>query len=239
MQTSPAFSASLVERFGDLMITARISGFAIAHYPLWTLGCLLDENWLEEDVLNSMLELRYFQHAARSADHPPIFLPTSFFTDAKRLFMRSPQQYSLNIIALRDRISSAIPCALSAVTCIDSHFSGYYSDLNGRLEHGDSMGLLAAPEFLPVIQWVLAGLNTRVVIPRSVTEAKISHQGPGSGSCGIAAENFVASCVDSKPPNWSNGDSPLFRDQALLNLLVYHFTAVNKGVSLSLVLLTG
>ncbi|KAF9457958.1 hypothetical protein BDZ94DRAFT_1336366 [Collybia nuda] len=100
LQTSPAFSTSLVERFGELMITAQISGFAIAHYPLWTLGCLLDENWLEEDVLNSMLELQYFRHAARSTDHSPIFLPTSFFTDAKRLFMRSPQQYSLNIIAL-------------------------------------------------------------------------------------------------------------------------------------------
>lgn len=239
MQTSPAFSTSLVERFGELMITTQISGFAIARYPLWTLGCLLDEDWLEEDVLNSMLELQYFRHAARSTDHSPIFLPTSFFTDAKRLFMRSPQQYSLNIIALRNRISSAIPCALSAVTCIDGHFSGHYSDLNGCLEHGDSMGLLAAPEFLPIIQWVLAGLNTTVVIPRSVTETRISLQGPGSGSCGIAAENFVASRVDSKPPNWSHGNSPLFRDQALLNLLVYHFTAANKGVSLSLILLLG
>lgn len=231
MRSNPAFSLSLVKRIEGLAITSRITGFSVSDYPLWALGCLLDENWLEEDVLNSLLELLYFQLAAESVNPPVIILPTSFFNDAKRLFAQSPRHYSPNMIALRDRLCVATPRALSAVACIGGHFSGYFSYQNGPLEHGDSMGLLAAPKLLPILIWVFAGLETAFIMPHSVHEARVSRQGLASGSCGIAALNFIMSNANSKAPNWSNETSPQFWDDALLKLLVYHFAAVdNEGV---------
>ncbi|KAJ8582779.1 hypothetical protein M405DRAFT_687913, partial [Rhizopogon salebrosus TDB-379] len=38
-----------------------IQGFHVTDFPLWRLGCLLDENWVDEDILNGMAELLYFQ----------------------------------------------------------------------------------------------------------------------------------------------------------------------------------
>ncbi|KAJ7672935.1 hypothetical protein B0H17DRAFT_910645, partial [Mycena rosella] len=67
-----------LERFGDLCISAPISGFQITQFPLWKLKCLLGETWLEEDVVNSLLELSYLRKTMHStADPSLIILPTS------------------------------------------------------------------------------------------------------------------------------------------------------------------
>ena len=53
---SPAFEAAFLR----LRIKSPVNSFHITSFPLWQLGCLLDEVWLEEDVLNAMVELLYF-----------------------------------------------------------------------------------------------------------------------------------------------------------------------------------
>lgn len=231
MRAASAFSP-WVESFGELMIASHIAGFSVAKYPLWELGCLLNENWLEEDLLNSLLELLYFQNAAQLGEASPLFLPTSFFNDAKHLSSQSHHEYSPNMVALRDRLFIATPPAISTVSCIDGHFSGYYINSNGHLEHGDSMGFSADPEVLPIFQWILAGLDAKFTVPHVVAKGGISRQGPGSGSCGIATYNYLELCTSSNTASWSDQASPLFRDDALSKLLAYHFTAINKGVSL-------
>ena len=46
--------------FLNTRIFGKAQGFYVAEFPLWQLGCLLQENWLEEDILNCMAELLYF-----------------------------------------------------------------------------------------------------------------------------------------------------------------------------------
>ncbi|KAJ7624629.1 hypothetical protein FB45DRAFT_751843, partial [Roridomyces roridus] len=67
-----------IERFGRLSIFAPVVGFRITDFPLWKLSCLLGETWLEEDVLNALLELLYLQEAIKTRDDPSfLILPTS------------------------------------------------------------------------------------------------------------------------------------------------------------------
>ncbi|KAK7034107.1 hypothetical protein R3P38DRAFT_2519024 [Favolaschia claudopus] len=65
--------------FSELRIFDSISGFDITSFPLWKLSCLLGETWLEEDVLNALLELQYLQETSASIHDPSIvILPTIF-----------------------------------------------------------------------------------------------------------------------------------------------------------------
>ncbi|KAG1811319.1 hypothetical protein EV424DRAFT_1327683, partial [Suillus variegatus] len=60
VSTTLPISRTAAMKFLSLSITQHIRGFHITEFPLWKLGCLLDENWVEEDVLNGMAELLYF-----------------------------------------------------------------------------------------------------------------------------------------------------------------------------------
>jgi hypothetical protein len=60
---------SELERFLALPIRSPIMGFCVTHFPLRKLSCLLDKQWLHEDVLNALGELSYFRQAAGSAQN--------------------------------------------------------------------------------------------------------------------------------------------------------------------------
>lgn len=233
LTTEPCFSPSLVAKFCEFKISSCIAGFSVTDFPLWKLGCFLDENWLEEDLVNGLLELLYFRLAATSfQSHSPfIFLPTSFFNDAKHLYNQLPRIYSPNLIALRNRLRVATPRAIFAIACVDDHYSAYCSEKNKMcIEHGDSLEFPPVTEVLPIFQWVLSGLNIDYYVPGKVIKGELSKQGSTSGSCGIAAENFVASHADPSIPAWSDALSSVFRNLALRNMLVYHCAALGKGV---------
>ncbi|TFK33806.1 hypothetical protein BDQ12DRAFT_657550, partial [Crucibulum laeve] len=70
----------IVGRLLDSPITMAIRGFYITQFPLWKLGYLLDETWVEEDILNAMAELVYFKAAAGEIQLKTapsfLFLPT-------------------------------------------------------------------------------------------------------------------------------------------------------------------
>ncbi|KAG1724467.1 hypothetical protein EDB19DRAFT_1644568 [Suillus lakei] len=79
-------------KFLSSLNTQHIQGFHITEFPLWKLGCLLDENWVEEVALNGMAELLYFQLASASKFSCPsfLFLLTSFFNDMRYFYAQQP-----------------------------------------------------------------------------------------------------------------------------------------------------
>ncbi|KAJ7603176.1 hypothetical protein B0H17DRAFT_968784, partial [Mycena rosella] len=56
-----------------------LAGFLVTQTPIYSLGCLLDERWAMEDVLNARAELIYFRRAADNLGEEPsfVFLPTA------------------------------------------------------------------------------------------------------------------------------------------------------------------
>ncbi|KAF8802931.1 hypothetical protein BYT27DRAFT_7110992 [Phlegmacium glaucopus] len=75
-------SPSLLSQFLQQKIMAPISGFRITMFPLAELGCLLHNEWLEEDLANALLELLYFHLVAKSSTGtcPFLILPALFLT---------------------------------------------------------------------------------------------------------------------------------------------------------------
>lgn len=223
-------ASDVVEKFKRACIMSPVSGFFVTAFPLWQLGCLLNENWLEEDVLNSMAELLYFRTAATTSqgnDPSFIFLPTTFFNDARRLYQESPRQYSSNIRDLRSRLRASSFTSAGFLICENDHFSGYYyrCHVPPLLEHGDSMGGAITPEALPIFQWTLSGLDC--VPPSSVVSTRVPRQKMAVGSCGVAAHNFVESHINPGVPQWTDKSSDSFRQVALRDLILFHSIAVD------------
>ncbi|KAJ6512375.1 hypothetical protein DFH09DRAFT_861666, partial [Mycena vulgaris] len=142
-------------------------------------------------------------------------------------FQQTPRSYSSNISLLRRRLR-AIPAAATAnisfVTCESDHFSGYrYLPKFSSLRLGDSMGRPTSSDILPAFNWVIDGLSSAgYSAPESVGEGHMPRQGIQSGSCGIAAVNFIARGELSNPPIWEDSSSALFRRKALQEFIVYH-----------------
>ncbi|KAJ7447813.1 hypothetical protein FB451DRAFT_1054229, partial [Mycena latifolia] len=69
-----------IDVFSASHIHDPIQGFQVAQYPLYKLFCLLDENWVEDDIGDSISELAYLRLAAWGSpgvNPPSLFLPTS------------------------------------------------------------------------------------------------------------------------------------------------------------------
>ncbi|KAK7012425.1 hypothetical protein R3P38DRAFT_2790684 [Favolaschia claudopus] len=90
---------------------------------------------------------------------------------------------------------------------------------------GDSMGGHAAEDIQPSFSWFLR--HTGYSAPtHMLTNGITEHQGPQSGSCGIAVLNFIECRSASSPtPMWNDDTSPDFRNKAIQDLIVYHFIA--------------
>ncbi|KAJ7465199.1 hypothetical protein FB451DRAFT_1179375 [Mycena latifolia] len=243
-----------LERFQSLRIREPISGFQVTRFPLWTLACLLGETWLEEDVVNASLELLYLKNATLTNNDPTfIVLPTSFSHDTRYLFSQISRSYSSNISLLRRRLR-AIPTAastnISFVTCESDHFSAYrYLPKFSSLRLGDSMGRPSSSDILPAFNWVIEGMSSiGYSAPNTVGEGHMPRQGPQSGSCGIAAVNFITRGELPNPPIWDDTvgilpsrhvadtlytytTSAIFRNKALQEILVYHLAAADVQAS--------
>jgi hypothetical protein len=206
-----------------------IFGFYVADFPLWKLGCLLNEDWLHEDVVNALAELLYFTEAAKSTSGTPstLILPTNFLNDAKYLFGQSPSFFSPNLSALRHRLEETAVERVFSFNCHSSHYSVYSAcDDSTTLKYADSMHPSPDWSLLSIFQWVLRG--TRFPVPSSVRSSDLPLQGSGSGSCAIAALNFVESNIRTDVGAWSPSTSPFFRNRALCDLILYHVTASER-----------
>ncbi|KAF7361212.1 hypothetical protein MSAN_01153300 [Mycena sanguinolenta] len=220
-------SSTALDQFRGLRIFAPIVGFEITDFPLWKLACLLGETWLEEDVVNALLELAYLRETMDSMTDPShILLPTSFSNDISYLFQNDPKFYSANLHLICSRLRTIPSPTISFVVWRGNHFSGYHykASLPVDLHHGDSMGRPAQDDILPSFQWLLE--HTGHQAPRRILENGITaRQGPQSGSCGIAAVDYVTlGCAATAP--WTDEASPAFRNKSLQDLIIYHLTCV-------------
>ncbi|KAJ7208122.1 hypothetical protein B0H12DRAFT_970495, partial [Mycena haematopus] len=100
-----------------------------------------------------------------------------------------------------------------------NHFSAYKASGSPELRYGDSMHLRPDASILAIFQWFLSG--SAFPSPTSVKQSDVASQGSGSGSCGIAALNFVEADLDVVG-RWSTLRTPFFRNRALRDLIVYH-----------------
>ncbi|KAF7342690.1 hypothetical protein MSAN_02026900 [Mycena sanguinolenta] len=225
LRSSPVLSPPVLESFLNLAVRCPIFGFCVADFPMFKLSCLLGEAWLHEDVLNALAELLYFTQAASSPlDFPStLILPTNFLNDAKYLFDQSPRFFSRNLVALQNRLESTSVDIIFAFNCHSDHFSTYTTSGSPQLVYGDSMHLQPDANILAIFQWFLSGSG--FPSPTSVQCADVASQGSGSGSCGIAALNFVETELNADVGHWSTLTTPFFRHRALRDLITYHVTA--------------
>jgi hypothetical protein len=151
-------SPAICQVFEDQVITRPISGLTVTNFPLWKLGCLLGENWLEEDVANALSELLYFRHGAASTDVKPttLFLPTSFFTDSCYLYHQKSRCYSQNLVALRGRLRGTNVQSMSILHCDGNHYSAYNYQA-GIMEYGDTRGGPQVALLLQMLHLCFAG----------------------------------------------------------------------------------
>ena len=221
-------------------ISAPIQGFFVTDFPLWKFAYLLDETWIEEDVMNALAELAYFVRAISSQDDVPtsLYLPTNFISDARQLYHQHPRAYSPELATLRNRLTSTHVERIAFLECTNYHYSAFTLDRSqlALLKHSDSLGYLASNDILPILYWVLLGTNYPP--PTQVLELDVPRQatsGAGSGSCGIAAHDFALRhlAIDGSSnicPQWVSLESPRFRDDALLDLVGFHYLASKTAI---------
>ena len=221
-------------------ISASIQGFFVTDFPLWKFAYLLDETWIEEDIMNALAELAYFVHAISSQDDVPmsLYLPTNFISDARRLYHQHPRVYSPELLALRNRLTSTRVECIAFLECTNYHYSAFILNRSqlALLKHSDSLGHLASDDILPILRWILSGTNYPLPIHiHEIDAPRQAASGTGSGSCGIAAHDFVLRhlAVDSSSnlcPQWTSLESPRFRDDALLDLVEYHYLVSKTAI---------
>ncbi|KAK6974439.1 hypothetical protein R3P38DRAFT_2811996 [Favolaschia claudopus] len=214
--------------FSELRIFDSISGFDITSFPLWKLSCLLGETWLEEDVLNALLELQYLQETSASIHDPSIvILPTTFSSDLQYLSQQNSRSYSRNLHLLRRRLRAIPSPRISFAVCRFNHYTAYHYTARSPVDlvHGDSLGGPAATDVMPSFCWFIQ--HTGHSVPLRVSLNGIREiQGPQSGSCGVAVVNFIqCRSASSRTLLWTDETSPNFRNKAIQDLIVYHFIA--------------
>ncbi|KAK7034181.1 hypothetical protein R3P38DRAFT_3263915 [Favolaschia claudopus] len=223
---SPNLIAELkLNRFAE-----PLAGFKVTETPLYTLGSLLDERWVLEDVLNARAEFLYFRRAVhfqhQDAEPSFLFLPTSFFNDGRTLMNKADAPYSAEIIAMRERIRSGGVDSLGFISWTADHYSAICKIFIADFEHGDSLQRSPAEDILDILRWAFSGLGHFAPPPqqKSIKAGPIDLQSiyAGMGSCGIAATNFIETQMGLGIPCWQASNSASFRDSCLQDLLLYH-----------------
>jgi hypothetical protein len=230
---SPQFSeiTSAVTELKWTPILSTIRGLSTNDVPLWRLATLLNECWMDEDIFNALVEILYFRLQAKISLLPSdatspsyLFLPTTFLADARRYYHHHPQQYTPEILDLRQRLLLTTVQSISFTSVFNDHYTAYiYLVGSTSVDHGDSLQQPPADDILGIISWVIAGLGHPPV--EIINVGTISKQGGvngGEGSCGIAAFNFIERYSDNNIRQWEGSKSYLFRDMALENLIRYH-----------------
>ncbi|KAE9391578.1 hypothetical protein BT96DRAFT_1001183 [Gymnopus androsaceus JB14] len=103
---SSLLPVDVVAHLHNSCITGAMRGCTASDFPLWKLGTLLYENYVDEDVMNSLCELAYFCLAAAQPRVDPTFLIllTLFFNNT---VYQDGRVDSPNMEDLRERDSSS------------------------------------------------------------------------------------------------------------------------------------
>ncbi|KAJ6453871.1 hypothetical protein C8R47DRAFT_939222, partial [Mycena vitilis] len=224
----------LVQTFAHTRVIEPLAGFYVTRTPIWTLGCLLDERWAGEDILNARAELTYFRRAVLTMEIEPsfLYLPTCFLNDCRTLFsLPGPRQYSQNIIDLRERIRAGMVKTVAFLAWTSEHYAALVKVSLQDIELGDSLHQGPAEDIFIMLRWVLAGLATHEIGPNTqIRPGAIDRQSAlaGGGSCGIAGTNFVEVRANIGVEPWRAKRSEAFRDEMLRDLLLFHLIAKRK-----------
>ncbi|THU93981.1 hypothetical protein K435DRAFT_602551, partial [Dendrothele bispora CBS 962.96] len=233
VQIAPTLSLPpyFLHNFLSLRILDTISGLMSSSFPIWQLVNFLDETWVLDDSLNALSELLCLRLAAISTMPLSfLFLPTDFFQTAFVAYKES--EYTPNLLSLRERLRSLPSFTVGFLYWIDNHFTAYFIDSSTRvLWYGDSLGHTFDLSIASVVNWVLDG----ICAPLTVRPGQISSQpvngSTGSGSCGIAAFNFVERRVTATVP-WTPQTSDEIRKSMIRDLVTYHIIATQtQGAS--------
>ncbi|KIJ08367.1 hypothetical protein PAXINDRAFT_47071, partial [Paxillus involutus ATCC 200175] len=135
-------------------------------------------------------------------------------------YAQDSQHYSHNLVALRKRLSLSEVRSIGFIVWDADHYAAYIYQKAAHLLHNDSLNRHPAPDVLAVFTWFLEGLDCP--IPQFIKEGAMAMQGEGSGSCGMAAYNYIESLAHGNIPDWECHISPLFRQKSLCELIVYH-----------------
>ena len=124
--------------------------------PLQKLGCLLDEDWLEVDVLNAMAKHLYFCITAEADDVDFIYLPALAFNDARHLCASDQYVYGPTLTAFCHLLSEEPIKTITFNVWHNNHYhTFYYNSTKGFLIRSDSQHGLAPDDVLPIINWLL------------------------------------------------------------------------------------
>ena len=128
------FPPHVLQNFSRYPITSTINRFHSTKFPLWKLGYVLDEEWLQDEVLGGLAELVYLKAAATAVpdnstpSRPPAFLylPTNILSEAWALFSQTGQQdFGPNLGALQQWIQNMMVIHMAFLDCAMDHYSGY------------------------------------------------------------------------------------------------------------------
>ncbi|KAJ3568104.1 hypothetical protein NP233_g5933 [Leucocoprinus birnbaumii] len=228
-----------VNGFLSTKISHQACGFlGSISFPLWKLGCLFDEEWLEEDIANAYLELIYFTDAAsktrstKQEYHPSsIILPTLFLSNIQHdLWDGGNPVPGSACVNLRSIINSPTRTKLAALICTNNHFTAYRSIDFVSIEFGDSLGGKSQPHINAALEW--SASTSRVSFMKPICGG-VNIQGPRSGSCGIAALNFIHCGIDPQVEPWSPQNSSQMRREFLFKLIFYHSCATSSLINKS------
>jgi len=108
------------------------------------------------------------------------------------------------------------------------HFSAVWIDTHGVF-FADSLSHPPPDNLLSLLSWVFQG--TSIVIPHDLNIVEVPQQSfsMGSGSCGIAAHNFIHRHAFGGVVKWEAEKSSTFRDAALVDLVLYHTCASQRS----------
>lgn len=237
---------AVVNEFRHCNFLDRLAGFAINHCPLYKLASLVGEQWVEQDILDALVELDYFRSYAKSTSNlrsltptapAHLILPTDFLLDVIQIYRSSGLAGLGSFPAgklLRCRIATTLISSISICRIEDSHFSALtYQVGSGVFMYGDSMHGAKPVELGELISRVLSTSSFQV--PFTIERGFIARQGGtngGEGSCGLAALNFIQRFLDPSTQPWRGSQSRQFRTVALLDLIRYHCIArirIRKG----------
>ncbi|KAE9386418.1 hypothetical protein BT96DRAFT_1006114 [Gymnopus androsaceus JB14] len=227
-----SLSADLISRFMREKLWTQIQGFS-ATCALWNLVSLLDEEWLYDNILNCLSELLYFQRATAADESKPppfMFLPTCFIESARFLYSYSgqPPEYSPELHAFRQNLKATGPnFTFSFISKDNNYYLAYdFKEYELCFEFGDSKFGNPPDDIQTTVNWILKGIS----MPCEIQRGFISTQpgvGRGSGSCGVAAFNFIERKRNLLLPSWTPTSSSNLQMKMLLDLVIYHFIATD------------
>ncbi|KAJ7447814.1 hypothetical protein FB451DRAFT_990315, partial [Mycena latifolia] len=141
--------------------------------------------------------------------------------------------FSPNLIQLRNRIRAGNVQHIGYNVWTDDHYAGYSHSPTIALQHGDSLHRPPPRDVLPIIQWVFSDLPSTAILlpPPEITPGTIEQQraDAGSGSCFLAAQNFIEHQADPGVPSWIPEMSAQFRNKALREVVLYHLVTQAEG----------